>query len=524
MKNKLSSSAERKAGALLSYAQVFLNVIVGLLYTPVMLRLMGQNEYGLYGTVSSAVALLGLLDLGFTSSYIKFYSKFKAEGRQDKINSFNSLFFVVFAAISLISLIIGGVFAAKPALLFDKGLSAAELQKAGIMMLLLTLSTALGFLCTVFNCYIAALEKFVFLKVFSLASTVATVVLNLAVLYLGCGAIGLTVVALALGVLVKLINIVYALKNLKLKFDFSNMDFGLFKSVFAFSGLIAINLFVDKVNSGIDSVLLGRFCGTAVVAVYAVGASVNTYYTNFSTAISGVFTPYIHSLVNKYPQDSIQQRNALTELFVKVGRLQYMLLALIGSGFVFFGKPFIRFWAGEDYGDAYAIALVILIPSIVPLIQNVGIEIQRAESRHHYRSYIYGAMALFNLVVSIILCRRLGGFGAALGTGIATVLANGIIMNIVYHKKINIDIVAFWKSILRATVGMIVPFAAGAAIMAFVKIDSIIKLVLWICVYAAVFCAFVWLFSMNDYEKSLVKGFCVKILGIFKKQRGNAND
>ena len=45
MKNKLSGSAERKAGALLSYAQVFLNVIVGLLYTPVMLRLMGQNEY-----------------------------------------------------------------------------------------------------------------------------------------------------------------------------------------------------------------------------------------------------------------------------------------------------------------------------------------------------------------------------------------------------------------------------------------------------------------------------------------------
>ena len=133
-------------------------------------------------------------------------------------------------------------------------------------------------------------------------------------------------------------------------------------------------------------------------------------------------------------------------------------------------------------------------------------------------------MALFNLVVSIILCRRLGGFGAALGTGIATVLANGIIMNIVYHKKINIDIVTFWKSILRATIGMIVPFAAGAAIMVFVKIDSIIKLVLWICVYAAVFCAFVWLFSMNDYEKSLVKGFGGKILGAFKKQRGNAND
>lgn len=57
-------------------------------------------------------------------------------------------------------------------------------------------------------------------------------------LYFGGGAIGLTVVALALGVLVKLINIIYALKNLKLKFDFSNIDFGLFKSVLHFPGLL----------------------------------------------------------------------------------------------------------------------------------------------------------------------------------------------------------------------------------------------------------------------------------------------
>lgn len=57
---------------------------------------------------------------------------------------------------------------------------------------------------------------------------------------------------------------------------------------------------------------------------------------------------------------------------------------------------------------------------------------------------------------------------------------------------------------------MIVPFAAGAAIMVFVKIDSIIKLVLWICVYAAAFCAFVWLFSMNDYENRLLKALAAK--------------
>lgn len=158
----LSASTERKAGAVLSYAQVFLSVLTGLLYTPVMLRLMGQNEYGLYGTVNSAISMLSLLDLGFTSSYIRFYSKYKAENLQNKINSFNSLFFIVFVVISVIAAIIGSFLSFDPAIIFDNGLTSQELSKAKIMMFLLTISMVLGFLHTVFGCYISANQKFVF--------------------------------------------------------------------------------------------------------------------------------------------------------------------------------------------------------------------------------------------------------------------------------------------------------------------------------------------------------------------------
>lgn len=42
-----------KAGAFLSYISIGLNNIVGLLYTPYMLRMLGQNEYGLYSLVAS---------------------------------------------------------------------------------------------------------------------------------------------------------------------------------------------------------------------------------------------------------------------------------------------------------------------------------------------------------------------------------------------------------------------------------------------------------------------------------------
>lgn len=48
---------QRKAGVLLSYAGELVKILVSLVYTPIMLRLLGQSEYGLYQLVYSVVSL-----------------------------------------------------------------------------------------------------------------------------------------------------------------------------------------------------------------------------------------------------------------------------------------------------------------------------------------------------------------------------------------------------------------------------------------------------------------------------------
>ena len=509
---KISDSSERKIGAILSYAQIALSSLITLLYTPFMLRVLGQSEYGLYGTVNSFVGLLGLLNLGFSASYIRFYSLYKSKNEEEKIHSFNAMFTTVFAVIALLSIIIGGFFSFHLKLVFDQGLNSDELVKARTMMLLLTLSTGFNFLVTVFGCFIYANQKFVLTKTIGLISSVLTFSSNVAVLKLGNGAIGLVVVSVVITTCVQIFYIIYSYKALHFRFDFRHMEKRVFKDVLMFSGLIAINIFVDKVNSGIDAIILGRYCGTAVVAVYTVGASLNSHFLGFSTAISGVFTPRVHELVNAYEMDSKEQRNALTAFFVKVGRIQYLLMALLASGVVFFGKPFIRIWAGEGYEEAYYIALVMILPSIVPLTQNVGIEIQRAENRHHYRSYIYGAMAILNLIISVYLAKRIGALGAAIGTGIACILSTIIIMNVIYQKKINIDVAVYWKNIGGQTLGMIIPFTVGFVIMKFAVISDVFSLVLWITIYSVIYVVFAWFFSTNQSERELLLSPIKKIL------------
>lgn len=84
-------------------------------------------------------------------------------------------------------------------------------------------------------------------------------------------------------------------------------------------------------------------------------------------------------------------------------------------------------------------------------------------------------------------------------------------MNIVYNKKINIEIKEYWKNIGRQTLGMLPAFAVGTLIMIFVNIDSIIKLIIWIGVYSVFYALSVWFLSANEYEKGLVKGVLRKL-------------
>ena len=271
---------------------------------------------------------------------------------------------------------------------------------------------------------------------------------------------------------------------------------------------------VDQINNSIDKVLLGRFIGTTPVAVYSVGMSLYSYYMTISKSVSGVFTPRIHTLYNATANPQQRYRD-INDLFIRVGRIQFLILMLFASGLVIFGKQFIRFWVGDGYDESYYVLLLIMIPASVPLIQNLGIEIQRAANKHQFRSIIYLGMAICNLILTIYLCQIYGAVGAAFGTGISLILANGIIMNVYYFKALNLDIPGFWRAILHQLLGMLPAFAIGAVIKSYAPTESLISMLAFILIYTACYGVCVWFLSMNEYEKSFVMAPIKKVLKLY---------
>lgn len=492
-----------KAGSILTYLQMALSAIISLVYTPVMLRLLGQSEYGLYSTISSVISMLSVLNLGFSSGYMRFYMRYKVEADYNGIAKLNGLFMTVFTIIGCIALGCGLFLSFNLNYVFDQGLTAEEYSIAKILMIMFSFNLALSFPMSVFSSIITANEKFVFQKVLNMGKTVLSPLLTIPMLLLGYGSIGMVAVTVAITLLIDAGNMMFSFMKLNTRFSFGKWQKGLFRQIVVFSSFIAINMIVDQINTNVDKIIIGRFRGTGEVSVYNIGATLNGYVQLFALAVSSVFTPRIHTIVAS-GKDEKEINENISELFTRVGRIQFLILGLVVSGVVFFGKPFVRYWAGEGYEDSYYIVLLLSLPSVIPWIQSLGIEIQRAKNKHQYRSVIYGAMAIINFVISIFLCQAYGAIGSALGTAIAVLLANVILMNIVYKKVLGINIGNFFKNIFRQLLGMILPFAVGVIVMIFVPITSVWILLALIIAYTVLYCICVWFLSMNRYEKDLV--------------------
>ena len=153
-----------KAGAVLSYISIGLNNIIGLTYTPFMLRMMGQSEYGLYSLVASVVAYLTVLDLGFANAIVRYTAKFRAEGKIREQYEMFGMFFLLYIGISILSLFVGSILYFNIDTLFDQSMNETELHKIRIMMLLMIFNLAFTFPMSIWGAIITAYENFVFQK------------------------------------------------------------------------------------------------------------------------------------------------------------------------------------------------------------------------------------------------------------------------------------------------------------------------------------------------------------------------
>lgn len=498
-------SKQIKAGAILGYVNYAVKMLIQLAYVPILLRLLGQAEYGVYQLVASVISYLSLLNFGFGGSYLRFYSQCK--GDKKKEDSLNGSYFIVFCIFAIIAFIAGIILTVNTKVVLGTKLTANELDLAQKLMFIMAINMAISFPISVFSAIVTSRECFIFQKVVELLKSVFNPILVIFALLLGYGSIGLVLASTVLTVIAAGINIWYVLVKINAGFDFHKFNMKLMREVGAFSFFIFLNSIIDQINWNVDKFLLGRFVGSVSIALYSVGAQINNIYIQISDMLATVVAPRVNVIAanekNPLPK--------LSALWIKVGRMQAMLVLAIISGFVIFGKEFIALWAGQEYGSAYYITLLLIIPVSIPLCQTLGVDIQRALNKHQYRSFVYAAVAIANLFISIPLVKIYGAIGAALGTTIALLVGNVLIMNIIYKKIIGLDVLEFWKSIATLVPSVVPSIICSFLYKKFIIIDRWSTLLIGCVLFMVVYIISLYLYGINQEEKEMLSPMIRKI-------------
>lgn len=504
-----NNSLQIKLGIVLSYVAIAVNMLVQLLYTPLLIQQLGQSEYGLYTLVGSVVNYLSLFSLGFGGAYLRFYSRYESKNDTDGIARLNGMFLTLFLTMAGLAFAVGNFFAGYTELIFGENLTVMELKKAEILMRILVINICLTFPDSVFSAIITAHEKFIFQKTLQIVSNLLNPFLCLPLLFMGFDSVAVVSVTTGITVFKLCIHIFYCFKHLHVRFSFREFRFSLLKEISRFSFFLFLNMIIDQINWSVDKFILGRVAGTGAVAIYGVAAMINTLYLSFSTAVSNVFVPRVNRIV---ASRSIDYKKQLTDYFIKVGRIQFMIIGLILSGFIIFGEYFItNIYLSAEYKEVYAVTLFLIVPVTIPLIQNLGIEIQCALNKHQFRSGIYMLMAVLNVVISVPLAKKWGPLGTAMGTAFSLLLANGLIMNVYYYKVLEIDVKQFWKSILQLARSLFAPAIVGVALFYTGYVNSIQRFGYCVLIYIFVYVSSLWLWGMNDNEKNMIQRISERI-------------
>lgn len=487
-----------KAGAVLNYIIIALNTIVGLAYTPYMLRCLGQNDYGLYSLVASVIAYLTILDFGFGNAIIRYTAKFRAEGKQQEQWEMFGMFLIVYTIIGVLALCGGLGLYFNVDVLFDRTMTTADLSQARIMMLLLTCNLAFTFPLSIFGSIISAYENFVFQRIVNILRILISTGVLVWVLAIGYKAIALVVVQTVFNLITLVLNYLYCRYKLKIRIIFARFDWTFIKEISTYSFWIFLNAIMDKVYWGTGQFVLGAIAGTVAVAVFSVAILMEHMYMQFSTSIASVLLPKLTSMVthNKSYEE-------ISELFIRTGRLQCIVMAFILSGFIIFGKGFIELWAGKGYEQSFLITLIFFISLFIPLIQNTGVIILQARNQMKFRSLLYLTISIISLGCQIVLAKPMGAVGCAIAIGGALLFGQGLVMNFYYHKQQNLNILKFWIQIGKM---LIIPLGVtfiGAYVSYNITFDSWGTLLLGIVIFSLCYIPLFWIYSMNSYEREL---------------------
>ena len=506
---------KKTLGIVLSYLLIVIDIIVGILFVPFLLKSLGDQEYGIYKLMLSTASYLSVLDFGIGGTITRYVIKFRTEKNRKQEENFLAMGFLIYAVLAVLVMALATGISLLIPKIYAVSIPASQFRYAQTIFLLICGHTAVALFNHAFNGLLLAYEKYSYQKITNIVKLLLRILLLVILISSVQSAMIIAIVDLLLSVALLIVNYLYCKTQLKTKIKLHGWDGRLAKEAGVFTLAILLQSIINQFNSNVDNIVLGIYVSATIVAMYSLALQLYNMYCSLSTAVSSIYLPSISKAVFAGESD-----DQVTERIIKPSRIQLTILLLALTGFLLFGQSFISVWVGAEYMQVYFLCCILLTTATIELSQNTITAILKAKNMLHGKTLILAGSTFVNVVLTVLLVPRLGAFGAVLGTAFSLVFGYGVALNLYYHFKIHVNMKTYYKKTYRGILpAAILACLVGIPVNMFLKIGGgwfgfAVKAGIYVLIYVAI----IYLLGFNREEKQ----GCRKLIDKFIKRKGNS--
>jgi len=394
-----------------SWFALGVNVLVGLFISPYILHRLGDEAFGIWVLIFSVTGYYGLFDLGIRSSIIRYVAKYAATGDHDQLNRLVNTAMFSYGGIGLIAMLITLTASFYVGSIFR--IPADFLTTARLLFLIVGSAVALGFPLGVFGGVLEGLQRFYLLNFTSVSSTLVRALLIVIALRHGRGLLTVALITAALPLLGALVNGTVALRILPLHFSYRYLDRASLRRIANYGGTTFMIIVAGRLRFKTDAMVIGTFLSSAAITYFAIASRLVDYAAEVVSSLAQIFVPM--SSQSQATGDIARLRKIL----VAGNRACALIIFPISAILIILGKSVIEAWVGAKYvATSYPVLLVLLIPYTLMLAQAASGRTLWGMAKHRTLAWVVLIEGAANLILSIVLVRRFGIIGDAVGTAI----------------------------------------------------------------------------------------------------------
>ena len=409
----MSTPMRTVMNAIANYGGFAASIAVVFFLTPLLVSTLGMEAFGLWTLVFATVGLVGLLDMGLQTTTVKFVGECKGRGDIEARNRILSTIAALYLVVALGALaLIGGL-----SLFFSHVFGIPEHQQRTAVLLVWILGarvTFLGLPLSLFRAILFGEQRIVTLNVIQSATTLAYGTAAWVLLSLGGGLVSLAWVNLAAMVVEHVVYAAYAQRAVPgLRLAPSLVEPGLLARTLGFSGYQVMVNGAAFVRLRCDVFMINLFLPLSAVGIYAVAQKMAEQLSQVLKRGVNVLAPVAAELGGG------RDREALGLLFLTGTKYAFAMALSLWVLCLSLGTQAIVAWIGPEFASAGPVLVILAGAMVLATVEGVAASVLAMTGHHRATSRAALVSALVNIVASLLLIRPYGILGVAIGTLVA---------------------------------------------------------------------------------------------------------